>query len=435
MCKGSKNKLLTPSGVLCLVCVLLPLSYPSLAQKTTLTYYEHIEPIIYKNCTPCHQPGQAGPFSLITYEDVFKKGDFIANVTKTKFMPPWKADREFQKYRNERLLTDDEIEMIQVWLAGGMPKGKRSKKSNTTKVFLEKSKPDLSLKMNDPYLIPATSIDDFRFFNLPSNLPADKYIKKIEFLPGNKRLVHHSRLMTDTTHQVRSIHGMSANNPEVNKFEKYPPVDKFLYGWVPGNFAIEFPHGTGKKIYKNSDIIINIHYSPNAREKQTDQSTVNFYFTKDSVLREIYSLSIAEEHISNPPFEIPANETKTFYSSFGPIPIDISAVAILPHMHFLGKTFKAFAITPEGDAIFLIKIDHWDFNWQDTYQFEKLLKIPKGSTILVEATFDNTEANPANPSHPPKTATYGWETTREMLDLVLYYLVYKDGDETLNPYD
>ena len=104
-------------------------------------------------------------------------------------------------------------------------------------------------------------------------------------------------------------------------------------------------------------------------------------------------------------------------------------------MHFLGKSFKAFAVTPEGDAIFLVKIDKWDFNWQETYQFEKLLKIPKGSTIFVEAVFDNTESNPANPNRPPKTVTYGWETNSEMLDLVLYYLEYKDGDETINPYD
>lgn len=406
----------------------------ALGQRDAVTFYGHIEPIIHKNCTPCHQPGQAGPFNLITYDDVARKGDFIARVTKSRYMPPWKADREFQTYRNSRGLTDSEIELIQHWVGNGMPKGRSGKKTKFDTGYQQGEKPDLSLAFHTPYKIATTSIDDFRFFNLATNLPEDKYIKKIEFIPGNRRLVHHSRLMTDTTNMVRSIDGMSANDPQVTQFEKYPPVDKFLYGWVPGNFAIEFPKGTGKKIYKNSDIIVNIHYSPNSRDGQTDRSTVNFYFAKEDSLREVYSLAIAEQNISNGPFIIPANEIKTFYASFGPIPIDISAVAILPHMHFLGKTFKAFAVTPAGDAIFLVKIDNWDFNWQETYQFEKLLKIPKGSTILVEATFDNTKANPANPTSPPKDVKYGWETSSEMLDLVLYYLTYKAGDEFADPY-
>lgn len=416
--------LLVPALVLCYF----------ISNGQSYTFYDHVQPIVLENCTPCHQPEHAGPFSLITFEDVSSRGKFIAKVTKSRYMPPWKADSQFQHYRNERGLTDAEIDIIQRWVEAGMPKGKKPKKTKSA-VVQNTSTPDLTLQVKSPYQIPTNSADDFRFFNIPTHLPEDRYLQKIEFLPGNKRLVHHSRLMTDTTNQVRSIDGMSANDPQVSKFEKYPPVDKFLYGWVPGNFAIEFPKGSGKKIHKDTDLILNIHYSPNAREGQTDQSKVNFYFSKDSALREVYSLAIAEDHISNPPFEIKANEKKTFYSTFGPIPIDISAVAVLPHMHFLGKTFKAFAVTPDGEAIFLVKIDRWDFNWQDTYQFKKLLKIPKGSTILIEASFDNTSENPSNPSNPPKTVTYGWETDREMLDLVLYYLNYREGDELIDPYN
>jgi hypothetical protein len=405
------------------------------AQKSPYTYFEHIEPIILKNCAPCHQPGQAGPFNLLSYQDLVKKGEFIAHVTKTRYMPPWKADRSFQQYRNERFLTDDEITMIQQWISAGMPEGKQPKKSNALVGVKKKVTPDLSLRMKTPYTIPSDHIDDFRFFSFPTNLPKNQYVTKIEFIPGNTRLTHHSRLMTDTTNKVRLIDGMSANDPGIAEFEKYPPVDKFLYGWVPGNFSIEFPKGTGKKIYKNSDIIANIHYSPNSRSDQKDQSTINLYFSKDSVEREVHSLAIAEENISNPPFVIEPNEKKTFYSSYGPIPVDISAIAVLPHMHYLGKTFKAFAVTAEGDVVMLVKIDDWDFNWQETYQFNKLLKIPKGSTVLIEASFDNTESNLANPSRPPKEVTYGWETTKEMLDLVLYFVIYRPGDELLNPYE
>lgn len=407
---------------------------PSHGQGKEITFYQDIEPIIRVNCQPCHQPGKAGPFNLVSYEDVASKAKFIAYVTSIRYMPPWKADNSFQTYLNGRVLSDTAISMIQDWVASEMPKGKKIKNKSVIQTVTSRN-PDLSIQMPGAYQILTDESDDYRFFNIPTNLDKDRFITKIEFIPDNRKLVHHSRLMTDTSHQVRSINGLSANDPGISRFEKYPPLDRFLYGWVPGNFPIAFPKGTGKKIFRNTDIILNIHYAPNSKPGQTDQSKINLYFSEGAVEREVFSLAIAEENISNPPFVIKANEKKTFYSSFGPIPIDISAIAVLPHMHYLGKTFRAFAITPDGDAIHLIRINEWDFKWQDTYQFKKLLRIPKGSTILMEATFDNTNSNSANPNKPPKDVTYGWNTTSEMMDLVIYYLNYKVGDEDLNPYN
>ena len=400
----------------------------SFCQKAEVTYYDDIEIIIANNCMPCHSPGRSAPFSLTSYEDVAKKGDFIGYVTKTGYMPPWKADRTFQEYKNERGLTPAEVDRIQVWVNNGMPKGKKTKRKKEEEIIVQ-DQPDLVLTMTESYSIPEDSQDDYRFFTIPTNLLEDKYLRKIEFIAQNKKLVHHSRLMTDTSHMVREINGMSANDPGINQFEKYPPIDKFLYGWVPGNSAIEFPIGTGKKIHKDTDIILNIHYAPNSKKNQTDQSTINFYFADKITEREVFSLAIAEDNISNPPFLIKANETKTFYSSFGPIPIDISAIGVLPHMHYIGKSFRAFAVTPEGDAINLIKIDSWDFKWQETYLFKEFQFIPKNSVIIFEATFDNTSENPENPNTPPKDIQYGWNTTSEMMDLVLYYLAYQEGDK------
>jgi hypothetical protein len=426
---------LVSTKTIALAAFILGSYFISEAQKKEITFYKHIQPIIKNHCQTCHAPGKAAPFSLLTYEDVASKGSFIADLTATRYMPPWKADNTFQTYLNERILPDSAIAMIQAWVAGGLKKGKQVKEKNVSMKPNDEDVPDLTIVMPEPYAILTDEKDDYRFFNLPTSLPEDRFITKISFRPGNRRLVHHSRLMTDTTHRVRSIHGLSANDPQIGTFEKYPPLDKFLYGWVPGNFPISFPKGTGKRLHRDTDIILNIHYAPNGREGQTDQSRIDFYFAEEEVDREVFSLSIAEGNISNPPFIIPANETRTFYSNFGPIPVDISAVAVLPHMHYLGKTFRAFAITPDGDAIHLIRINDWDFKWQDTYQFKKLLFIPKGSTIIMEGTFDNTSSNAANPNNPPKDVTYGWNTTSEMFDLVIYYLNYKTGDESLNPYD
>ena len=397
----------------------------------TITYYEHIEPIITNNCASCHKPGGIGPFSLQTYNEVSAKGNFIAHVTKSKYMPPWKADPTFQNFRNERLLNAEDIQLIQQWVKAGMPKGKKSKrKIDITPSDKSASKPDLSVTMQKPFAIPDKSIEEFRFFSIPTNLEEDKYVSAIEFIPGNRRQVHHSRIMTDTTNDIRAIDGMSELDPKVKQFQETPLVDEFLYGWVPGNDKIFFPPGSGKLLHKDTDLILNMHYSPSSI-KQEDQSTINFYFSETKVDREVQTLTLREVDIVNQPFYIFAETTPTFFINYR-VPRDMSVISVLPHMHFIGKNFKATAETPSGETIPLIRINEWDFNWQMTYQYEKLLKIPAGSSIRVEAQYDNTSDNKANPFSPPRNIGYGWSSTSEMCNLIIYFLEYQEGDEEID---
>lgn len=397
----------------------------------SLTFYRDIEPIIVKNCVTCHQPGGLGPFSLMTYEEVSNKGNFIAHVTKTRYMPPWQADPSFQTFRNEKILTDEEIQTIQNWVKGGMAKGKKSKRKVTAQLEEEVVvHPDLSLSMGKPFEISDKSVEEFRFFSIPTNLPEDTYVAAIEFIPGNRRLVHHSRLMADTTNDIRGIDGMSELDPRVANFQKTPLADDFLYGWVPGNNKIFFPPGTGKLLYKSTDLILNMHYSPSSK-KETDQSKVNLYYAKTEVDRVVHTLTLRENDIVNQPFYIYAETSPTFYINYK-IDKDISLISLLPHMHFIGKRFKAVAETPSGEIIPLIKIDKWDFNWQTTYQLKHMLKIPAGSYIKVEAQYDNTSNNKANPFVPARNIGYGWGSTSEMCNLIIYYLDYQEGDEEID---
>lgn len=400
-----------------------------LCSSQPITYYKYIQPLFEKNCTGCHRPGGIGPFSLQTYEEVAAKGNFIGHVTKTRYMPPWKADPAFQSFRNQTTLEQKEIDQIQEWVAAGMPKGKRKK----TKPLVQTGqsvKPDLILPMVKSYQLTDQAKEDFRFFVIPTNLPKDTYLAAVEFVPGNRKQVHHSRVMVDSTQKIRGIDGMSELDPRVKDFQTTPLADEFLYGWVPGNTKIFFPPGTGKFIKRGSDLILNIHYSPTS-SSQKDQSVVNLYYAKTSVKREVKTLTLKESDIRNQPFFIEAERRPTFYMDY-PVRKDISLISIMPHMHFIGKSFLAYAITPTDEKIPLIKIDNWDFNWQTTYQFKNLLKIPAGSRIRVEAKFDNTSENPMNPNNPPKDIGYGWNSTDEMCDLVIYFLDYESGDETIN---
>lgn len=401
------------------------------AQKAIeVNFYEHIAPIIHRNCTPCHQPNKSAPFNLITYEDVAKRAKFIGKVTETRYMPPFPADRKFQAYLNERGLTVGEITKIKLWIEGGMKEGVLKSIENTQQsITSDLVKPDLVLKMNKPYPISGENLEDFRFFSLPSKTPRDEYITAIGFTAGNKKVVHHSRLMVDTTNNIRGIDGLSETDPKVYEFQKTALKEEFLYGWVPGNDKISFPKGTGVKLNANSDFLLNMHYAPSP-VPDTDQSEIQLYFAKEKIEREVRNFTLRENDISNKPFLIKAGQKPTFFIS-KKIDKSMSLISVLPHMHLIGKTFRAFVITPDGEVVNLVKVDNWEFNWQMTYQFKKLLKVPAGSTFIVEGTYDNTAENPENPYSPPRDIGYGWGTKDEMFNLVLYYLDYKEGDENI----
>jgi hypothetical protein len=83
-------------------------------------------------------------------------------------------------------------------------------------------------------------------------------------------------------------------------------------------------------------------------------------------------------------------------------------------MHWLGKDFRLDAAFPDGTTRTLIRVDRWDFNWQDTYEFREPVALPRGTRIDMIVHFDNSAANPANPSKPPVAVRWGEQTTDEM---------------------
>lgn len=405
-----------------------------------VTFHQHIKPIIQTHCIRCHQEGGLGPFPLQSYEDVSLRAKFIRYVTGTRYMPPFRANESFQHYKNLNVLSKEEIKLIDDWVQSGSPEGKKSrKKAQIIKDLHEFENPSLStfaainsdtLSMQKKFLIPGLGEEEFRYFYIPFNNEKARYLKSVSFIPGNRKLVHHSRIMCDTTGSIAGIDGISEKDPNVYAFQTKPLADPFLFGWVPGNDRIEFPAGTGKKILPGTNFILNMHYAPTPIP-DGDSSRIILEYCMDSVEREVQTLTFKEDQISNLPFIIKANSSPVFYMRSAPMEEDMSLISILPHMHLLGKSFRAFAVTSDGDAIPLVDVPEWDFNWQMTYAFEHYIKIPKGSVIYAEARYDNTTSNPKNPNIPIKDVGYGWGTKDEMMNLVIYYVSYKDGDEKI----
>jgi hypothetical protein len=211
-----------------------------------------------------------------------------------------------------------------------------------------------------------------------------------------------------------------------------------MVNYLPGLSPPMYPAGIGGyRIPKEGAFLMNtLHYGPSLIDT-IDRSHFNLWFTDTPPERPMQELALGTLGMSKivPPLIIPPDTVMTFTTSYT-VPKDISVLTINPHMHLLGKRFVAYAVTPRGDTVHLIRINDWDFRWQFAYTFTHMLHIPKGSTIHVDATFDNTEANRNNPYTPPRTAreplTGNMRTTDEMLQFFVNYVDYRPGDEKIS---
>lgn len=403
------------------------------------TFAKDIAPIIYNKCANCHRPGEIGPFSLTNYDEVKNYGQMIKFVTESKYMPPWKADPTYQHYLEENYLTDDEVSKIANWVDNNMPYGLATDEPSFPDypVGSTLGTPDLVLNFKQKYNHKGNNRDQYWYFVLPTNLPENKVVKAIELRPGNKKIVHHALFFQDTTGTARSFdektaeYGFSANTQGfdtdvVLTREQFP-------GYVPGQKPIRFPESLGQKLNKNSDLVIQMHYAPTS-VAQSDSSSVNIFFADKNEKIERY----VKDRIMLPTdlpggffgFIIPANQKKTFQGKWK-INQNLSILSVFPHMHLLGKRWKVWIEKPDGTIENLIKIDDWDFNWQGGYYFKKFIIAPKNSIVYAEAEYDNTVDNPTNPNSPPKTVSWGENTTDEMYYFPLLYVPYKTGDENV----
>ncbi|MEN9282266.1 MAG: hypothetical protein RL594_1201 [Bacteroidota bacterium] len=405
----------------------------ALTAAETPTWSSDVARIIYANCTSCHRSGEIAPFPLETYEQVADFGYSIHRAVTKREMPPWPPAKGHGNFIGNRSLSDADIATIKAWVDGGMPVGDLST-APPPPVFPTGSQlgtPDLVLTMNQKWTIEGNSKDVYRYFVLPTNLLEDRRVKAIEFRPGNASVVHHVLYFLDTTGTARR---KDAEDPKPGYSGFGDPgfetAVSFL-GWVPGAQTRFYPPTIGSTMYKNSDLVIQVHYAPSSTE-QTDQSHVNVFFHSADEVRQVQEFAMSPRNLpSGQRFIIPANRVQAFKTTFT-IPLEISLIGIAPHMHLLGKDCRSYAITPMGDTIRLINLPVWDFHWQGGYTYKNPVRIPRGSILVYEASYDNTLNNLNNPNNPPKQVTWGEATTDEMLLCYFHWLPYQPGDETLD---
>jgi peroxiredoxin len=402
---------------------------PAAVAHPKVTFTRDVAPILQANCQSCHRAGQIGPFSLLTYEDASAWAGLIKDYTHRRIMPPWKPVEGFAEFQNETRLTDAQIHTIAEWVDEGTPRGD-PRDMAPPRNFPEGwmlGKPDLVLDAGEPYQVAADGKDVYRNFVLPYIPEHDLWVKAVEVRPDKHAVVHHVILYGDPLGKSVALDAVDPGPGYTSSGggAGFWPAE-FLGGWAPGNLPGIAPPGIALKITAHSHLVLQVHYHKNGQQ-QLDRTRVGLYFAKEPIEKQARVLPVLNTGIAIPP-----GSQRCEMKASAHVPMDVTALAVIPHMHLLGREIKVTAALPDGTTKPLVWIKDWDFNWQETYAFKEPIKLPKGTRIDVVGYYDNTEKNPNNPNHPPKLVRWGEETTDEML--VAFLAVTVDGEHLNAPH-
>jgi len=402
-------------AVLSVSCIVAPVF------AAPVTFSENVAPIIFNRCTGCHRPGEAAPFALVNYRDAQKHGKLIAAVTASRVMPPWQAEPASYGYKDSRRLGDDELGTIQAWVKQGMPEGDPAKLPALPKFTdgWQLGKPDLIVKMDQGFTVPAEGSDIYRYVRIPLNLPEDRWVRAIELRPSSRQVVHHVLYFADSTSDAKAIEAEQGKSGTAGM--RFSRTMTPLGGAAVGAQPHLLPDGLALKLPKETDLMFQYHFHPVGKE-ETEQSTIGLYFAKDAPEHTVAAIQLPVAYALFSGLNIAPGEKDFRVKDSFVLPVDVQAVSIGAHAHYIGKTMKMTATFPDSSKKTLLDIKSWDFAWQDRYFFENTVFLPKGTRLDSEVSWDNSADNPKNPSRPLITVQWGEQTKDEMgsVSLMVY---------------
>jgi len=362
-----------------------------------ITYSNQISRLLQKHCVRCHRPGQIAPFSLTAYEEVIGWAETICEVMDDERMPPWHANPEHGEFLNDARMTDGEKNLFYEWVQNGVPRGDESQLAKSVK-YEERwqiGKPDIVFKMPKPFKVPAKGIVPYQYFYLDTNFEKDVWIKASEARPGNRSVVHHIFLFYLPPGQTEP----NAEDPLFNTVATF----------APGVPAGTFQDDLARFIPAGSKLGFQVHYTPTGSE-QSDQSEVGLIFVDPNE-------AVREARIQaaiNLDFKIPPGAKKHSVKAEYQFTQDTYVHALVPHMHYRGRSFRFTANFPDGTQEILLDVPRYDFNWQNAYVLKKPKLMPEGAVMMCHGVFDNSEQNLVNPD-PTAEVRWGDQTWDEMM--------------------
>ncbi|MCA9169974.1 MAG: tetratricopeptide repeat protein [Planctomycetales bacterium] len=378
------------------------------------TFAHDVGPIVFQHCAVCHRPGEGAPFELLTYADVASRATQIAEVTATRYMPPWLPEPGSHRLAFERRLTEAQIQTIQAWAANGKLRGDEAGLPPLPEMTTgwQLGEPDLVVRMDRAFELPAEGRDVYRNFVVPIPLERPRWVSAMELRPDNRRVVHHAFLLVSHDGMCRRLDAADAEpGYEGMEAEGAESPDGHFVSWQPGKMATHAPDGMAWLLTPGTDLVVQMHLQPTGKPESV-QAEVGFYFTDQPPTRFPMKLALRSTEI-----DIPAGVDNYTIETRYTLPTEVRIIGLIPHAHYLGKTMEALAIRPDGREEVLLRIPAWDFNWQGDYRFATPPLLPSGTTLVQRFTYDNSSANVRNPHTPPQRVRYGLQSVDEMGEL------------------
>ncbi|MBL9175483.1 MAG: hypothetical protein JNL10_18215 [Verrucomicrobiales bacterium] len=388
-----------------------------MAADAPITFNREIAPILYTHCTPCHRPGAAGPFSLLSHADAQARARKLAEAVSSRDMPPWMPEPGHGDFLGVRRLTEAQIQAIRSWADQGAPEGDPKERPHppTFPSDWEWGPPDLVLTLPERYDLESAGRDVYRNFVIPVPAGSNRYVRAFQFRPESPA-VHHARILFDASGESRKrdaadpVCGFGGTMPPAH----FPPGQ--MLGWVPGRSATEAPDGLTWPLDGAGDLVVQLHLQRTGR-REAVQPRLGLYLTNRPPTQTPVLLGLLAQTL-----DIPAGESRYTVRRRVTLPVAADLLAVMPHAHYLAREVEFTATPPGGPPQSLLLIRHWKFNWQDEYRYAQPVPLPAGTLLEMRITYDNSAANPANPNHPPLRVLHGPDSTDEMGELWLQLL-------------
>ena len=408
----------------CLVCCSTAVVYAQMGSMTAPTYTKDVAPILQKHCQSCHRPGEAAPFSMLTYEGTRPWAGAMKMAVRQRVMPPWYADPQVGHFSNERSLTQEEIDTIVAWATAGAPEGDANDLPRPLN-FVEGwgiPKPDMTFELPKEFAVPKSGMVEYQYAIVPTGFTHDMWVQAAEVRPTERSVVHH------IIAYVREPGSNYFKDQKPGEFFEAPPqktdepVDTsalpsdFLVGYAPGQPAEILRPGEAKLIRAGSDIVFEVHYTPNGKAVM-DRTKLGLVFAKQPPAKRVQTLSA-----TNGTFKIPPGDPNYRVDASFEIRKPVTLASIHPHMHARGKDFEYRVVFPSGETRTILRVPQYNWHWQLWYNLAEPIDLPPGARIECTAHFDNSRNNPENPD-PTKTVIWGQQSWDEMM-VGFFNLVY-----------
>jgi hypothetical protein len=406
--------------------------------QTTPTFSKDVAPILYKNCTNCHRPGEIGPMSLLSYQDARPWAKSIATRVAAGTMPPWHADPTYGEFSNDRRLSEKDRAVILAWASQGAPEGNPQDLPSAPQYTdgWQLGKPDAVFAMGEDYPVPPSGTIEYKYFEVPTNFTEDKFVQAFEVRPGDRSVVHHvivfARQPPKPAPAGEAKQGEAKPKPkppiefapgmdipkdeEVAAAKRAPANDRpepkgnpgaFVAAFAPGQAVRVYQEGTAIRIPAGATLIFQMHYTASGKAT-TDRTKIGMTFAKAKPRQEVIVAALL-----NGNFTLPAGSPDTRVDAQMTLNRDMTVWSILPHTHVRGKRWQVAATYPDGHTEMLLAVPRYDFNWQTDYVYKQPLKLPAGTKVTTSAWYDNSAANKSNPD-PTADVHWGDQTWQEM---------------------